>query len=152
MRTVAAVLALVLCVHAGLWALLRTNASAPDFKGQLASVSYAPPPSLPNPYASEDDAIANEIRGELAASGASCTVPAIADRSGQDLKGADRRTVENKAAEEQAAQKIRTDIKAIAPYARAIRTYSSSGVARLIPPIAADRKSTRLNSSHCDWR
>jgi exo-beta-1,3-glucanase (GH17 family)/cellulose synthase/poly-beta-1,6-N-acetylglucosamine synthase-like glycosyltransferase len=138
MRTVAAVLALVLCVHAGLWALLRTNASAPDFNGQLASVSYAPPPSLPNPYAAEDESIANEIRGELAASGASCTVPPIADRSGQDLKGADRRTVENKAAEEQAAQKIRTDIKAIAPYARAIRTYSSSGVARLIPPIAAE--------------
>ncbi|HTV28980.1 MAG TPA: glycosyltransferase [Xanthobacteraceae bacterium] len=139
MRTVAAVLALVLCVHAGLWALLRTDASAPDFNGQLASVSYAPPPSLPNPYAAEDESIANEIRRELAASGTSCTVPPIADRSGQDLKaGADRRTVENKAAEEQAAQKIRTDLKAIAPYTRAIRTYSSSGVARLIPPIAAE--------------
>jgi exo-beta-1,3-glucanase (GH17 family)/cellulose synthase/poly-beta-1,6-N-acetylglucosamine synthase-like glycosyltransferase len=138
MRTVAAVLALVLCVHAGLWALLRTEASAPDFKGQLASVSYAPPPSLPNPYAAEDEAIASEIRGELAASGTSCTVPAISERTGQDLKGPDQRTLESRAAEEQATQKIRADLKAIAPYARAIRTYSSSGVARLIPPIAAE--------------
>ena len=135
MRTVAAVLALVLCVHAGLWALLRTEASAPDFKGQLASVSYAPPPSLPNPYAAEDEAIASEIRGELAGSGAVCTVPPIAESTGQ---GAAQRIVENKAAEDQAAQKIRADLKAIAPYARAIRTYSSSGVARLIPPIAAE--------------
>jgi len=42
MRTVAAVVALVACVHAGLWALMRDNARAPNFDGQLASVSYAP--------------------------------------------------------------------------------------------------------------
>lgn len=42
MRTVAAVVAFVVCVHAGLWALTRENISAPDFYGQLASVSYAP--------------------------------------------------------------------------------------------------------------
>ena len=42
MRTVAAVVALVACVHAGLWALMRDNARAPNFEGQLASVSYAP--------------------------------------------------------------------------------------------------------------
>src|SRR5262245_63861700 len=42
MRTVAAVVALVACVHAGLWALMRDNVRAPDFGGQLASVSYAP--------------------------------------------------------------------------------------------------------------
>src|SRR5580704_7935410 len=42
MRTVAAVLALVACVHAGLWTLLRTRETAPDFTGQLASVSYSP--------------------------------------------------------------------------------------------------------------
>jgi exo-beta-1,3-glucanase (GH17 family)/cellulose synthase/poly-beta-1,6-N-acetylglucosamine synthase-like glycosyltransferase len=42
MRTVAAVIALVACVHAGLWALLRDNVRAPNFDGQLASVSYAP--------------------------------------------------------------------------------------------------------------
>ena len=42
MRTVAAVVALVACVHAGLWALMRDNARAPNFEGQLASISYAP--------------------------------------------------------------------------------------------------------------
>ncbi|HKA77910.1 MAG TPA: glycosyltransferase [Pseudolabrys sp.] len=42
MRTVAAVVALVACVHAGLWALMRDNVRAPNFDGQLASVSYAP--------------------------------------------------------------------------------------------------------------
>ena len=42
MRTVAAVLALVACVQAGMWALARTNLGAPDVEGQLASVSYAP--------------------------------------------------------------------------------------------------------------
>ncbi|HEY6861432.1 MAG TPA: glycosyltransferase [Pseudolabrys sp.] len=42
MRTVAAVVALVACVHAGLWALMRDNVRAPNFEGQLASVSYAP--------------------------------------------------------------------------------------------------------------
>ena len=42
MRTVAAVIALVACVHAGLWALTRESVRAPNFDGQLASVSYAP--------------------------------------------------------------------------------------------------------------
>jgi len=42
MRTVAAVIALVACVHAGLWALSRDNVAAPAYEGQLASVSYAP--------------------------------------------------------------------------------------------------------------
>ena len=89
MRTVAAVLALVACVHAGLWASLRTKETAPDFTGQLASVSYAPPTD-PN---STETATAGQIRAEL---------------------------------------------KAIAPYTQAIRTYSSTGGAELIPPIAAE--------------
>ena len=42
MRTVAAVIALVACVQAGLWAVSRDHATAPNFDGQLASVSYAP--------------------------------------------------------------------------------------------------------------
>ncbi len=42
MRSVAAVVALVACVHAGLWALTRDHISAPNYQGQLASVSYAP--------------------------------------------------------------------------------------------------------------
>lgn len=42
MRTVAAVIALVACVHAGIWALTRTELQAPDVDVQLDSVSYAP--------------------------------------------------------------------------------------------------------------
>jgi len=38
MRSVAAVVALVACVHAGLWALSRDHISAPNYQGQLASV------------------------------------------------------------------------------------------------------------------
>jgi exo-beta-1,3-glucanase (GH17 family)/cellulose synthase/poly-beta-1,6-N-acetylglucosamine synthase-like glycosyltransferase len=92
MRTVAAVLALVACVHAGIWALMRPVATAPDFTGQLASVSYSPfkdsshPDSGPRPT----------------------------------------------------AEQIRADLAAIAPYTRAIRTYSATGGAELVPPIAAE--------------
>ncbi len=92
MRTVAAVLALVACVHAGLWALLRTKETAPDFIGQLASVSYAPFVNSSHPDSGE------------------------------------------RPTEEQ----IRADLKAIAPYTKAIRTYSSTGGAELVPPIAAE--------------
>jgi exo-beta-1,3-glucanase (GH17 family)/cellulose synthase/poly-beta-1,6-N-acetylglucosamine synthase-like glycosyltransferase len=42
MRTVAAVIALVACVQAGVWAVSRDVVRAPDFNGQLPSVSYAP--------------------------------------------------------------------------------------------------------------
>src|SRR5262245_26592109 len=42
MRSVAAVVALVACVHVCLWTLFRGEAAAPSFTGQLASVSYAP--------------------------------------------------------------------------------------------------------------
>ena len=42
MRTVAAVIALVACVQAGVWALARTELSAPAIEGQLSSISYAP--------------------------------------------------------------------------------------------------------------
>jgi len=42
MRSVAAIIALVACVQAGLWALEQHHLSAPNFDGQLASVSYAP--------------------------------------------------------------------------------------------------------------
>ena len=92
MRTVVAVLALVACVQAGMWALSRPEATAPDFTGQLASVSYSP----------------------------------FADSSHPDT--GTRPTPEQ----------IRADLKAIAPYARAVRTYSATGGAELVPPIAAE--------------
>jgi exo-beta-1,3-glucanase (GH17 family)/cellulose synthase/poly-beta-1,6-N-acetylglucosamine synthase-like glycosyltransferase len=92
MRTVAAVLALVACVHAGLWALQRTKETPPDFNGQLASVSYSP----------------------------------FADSSHPD------------SGQRPTAEQIRADLKAIAPYTHAIRTYSATGGAELVPPIAAE--------------
>ncbi|WJR74846.1 glycosyltransferase [Bradyrhizobium sp. NP1] len=42
MRAVVAVLVLVSAVHAGIWGLLRDKEPAPDFRGILPSVSYAP--------------------------------------------------------------------------------------------------------------
>jgi exo-beta-1,3-glucanase (GH17 family)/cellulose synthase/poly-beta-1,6-N-acetylglucosamine synthase-like glycosyltransferase len=64
MRTVAAVIALVACVHAGLWALSRDNLTAPSFEGQLASVSYAPFQGNANPDAGSQ-AQAAQIRSDL---------------------------------------------------------------------------------------
>jgi exo-beta-1,3-glucanase (GH17 family)/cellulose synthase/poly-beta-1,6-N-acetylglucosamine synthase-like glycosyltransferase len=92
MRTVAAVLALVACVQAGLWATLRTKETPPDFNGQLASVSYSP----------------------------------FADSSHPDT------------GQRPTPEQIRADLKAIAPYTHAIRTYSATGGAELVPPIAAE--------------
>ena len=42
MRAVVLVLACVTALHAGAWALLRDQQPAPDFRGTLPSVSYAP--------------------------------------------------------------------------------------------------------------
>jgi cellulose synthase/poly-beta-1,6-N-acetylglucosamine synthase-like glycosyltransferase/exo-beta-1,3-glucanase (GH17 family) len=42
MRAVVAVLLCVAAIHAGLWGILREKQEAPDFKGILPSVSYAP--------------------------------------------------------------------------------------------------------------
>jgi len=92
MRTVAAVLALVACVHVGIWALLKPVGIAPDVTRQLASISYSP----------------------------------FADSSHPD-----RGTPPT-------AAQIRADLRAIAPYTRAIRTYSTTGGAELVPPIAAE--------------
>jgi exo-beta-1,3-glucanase (GH17 family)/cellulose synthase/poly-beta-1,6-N-acetylglucosamine synthase-like glycosyltransferase len=64
MRTVAAVVALVACVHAGLWALTRDNIRAPDFGGQLASISYAPFEGSAHPD-SGAKARAAQIRADL---------------------------------------------------------------------------------------
>ena len=64
MRTVAAVVALVACVHAGLWLLGRESVNAPNFTGQLSSISYAPFEGNVNP---EDGgkAEAKKIREDL---------------------------------------------------------------------------------------
>jgi exo-beta-1,3-glucanase (GH17 family)/glycosyltransferase involved in cell wall biosynthesis len=64
MRTVAAVIALVACVQAGLWALAQDKLNAPDFDGQLASVSYAPFGGAAHPD-SGTQAQAAQIRKDL---------------------------------------------------------------------------------------
>jgi exo-beta-1,3-glucanase (GH17 family)/cellulose synthase/poly-beta-1,6-N-acetylglucosamine synthase-like glycosyltransferase len=94
MRTVAAVLALVACVHAGLWLLSRTEQNPPNFSGKLESVSFSYAPSVDSAY------------------------PGTAQRP--------------------TPEQVRADLKAIAPYAKAIRLYSSTGGAELVPPIAAE--------------
>ncbi len=64
MRTVAAVIALVACVQAGLWALAQDHLSAPNVEGQLASVSYAPFGGSAHPD-SGTQAQAAQIRADL---------------------------------------------------------------------------------------
>jgi glucan 1,3-beta-glucosidase len=90
MRLVAFVVALVACVHLGLWVLLRDRSDAPNFEGQLASVSYAPYRGTADPD----------------------TAPPVT------------------------AAEIRSDLKLLAPYVRAVRTYSSTNGGELVPAIA----------------
>src|ERR1700738_2776585 len=90
MRAVVAVLLFVGAVHAAMWGVLREKQQAPDFKGILPSVSYAPFEGTAHP---DVDNIPN-------------------------------------------SEKIRADLKTLAPLTRAIRLYSSTGGVELVPPIA----------------
>src|SRR5215510_442034 len=49
MRSVVAVVALISCVHAGLWAFLHQQQTVPNIDGPLASVSYSPYTRWQNP-------------------------------------------------------------------------------------------------------
>ena len=52
MRAVVAVLLFVTAAHAGLWGLFQEKQPAPDFRGILPSLSYAPfEPGTPSPTA-----------------------------------------------------------------------------------------------------
>src|SRR5438477_10740328 len=64
MRAVVAVLLIVSGLHAALWALLRDQQHAPDFRGMIPSVSYQPFDGSAHP---EVDNIANveKIRSDL---------------------------------------------------------------------------------------
>jgi exo-beta-1,3-glucanase (GH17 family)/cellulose synthase/poly-beta-1,6-N-acetylglucosamine synthase-like glycosyltransferase len=67
MRSVAAVVALAACLHAGLWILFQPSGSAPDFPKNVTSVSYAPfegptPPDDVAPGATEA-----QVRADLTA-------------------------------------------------------------------------------------
>ncbi len=90
MRAVVMVLACVTALHAGIWALLREERSAPDFRGTLQSLSYAP------------------------------------------FEGSGHPDVDNIPTQE----KIRADLRKLAPLTRAIRLYSSTGGVELVPAIA----------------
>ena len=92
MRSVVAVVALVACVHAGLWTLFQRQEVGAKIDGPLSSLSY-------NPYG----------------------------RS-QHPDNGDRAT----------ADQIRSDLRLLSPYTRAIRTYSSTQGVELVPAIAAE--------------
>jgi exo-beta-1,3-glucanase (GH17 family)/GT2 family glycosyltransferase len=92
MRTVAVVVALVVCVHAAFWTLLQRHQTVANIDAPLASISYSPYTRSQHP-----------------------------DRG-------DRPT----------EQQIRADLKILSPYTQAIRTYSTTGGAELVPGIAAE--------------
>ena len=94
MRFVALVGAFVACLHAGFWALSRERVAAPNFTGQLASVSYTPFDGSAHPD-SGTRTIAAQIRADLkaiapytrmvrtySATGGAELVPAIANEFG----------------------------------------------------------------------
>jgi cellulose synthase/poly-beta-1,6-N-acetylglucosamine synthase-like glycosyltransferase/exo-beta-1,3-glucanase (GH17 family) len=92
MRTVVAVVALVACVHAGLWTLFQRQEAGSKIDGPLASLSY-------NPFGRAQD-------------------PTEGDRA--------------------TAEQIRSDLRLLSPYTRAIRTYQSTQGVELVPSIAAE--------------
>src|SRR5213080_3122856 len=64
MRTVAAVVALVVCVHAGLWTLLERQQGVSNVDGPLASISYSPYARSQHPDYG-DRPTAEQIRADL---------------------------------------------------------------------------------------
>src|SRR5262249_19563020 len=64
MRTVAAVVALVVCVHAGLWMLLQRQQAAASIDAPLASISYSPYTRSQHPDYG-DRPTAEQIRADL---------------------------------------------------------------------------------------
>jgi exo-beta-1,3-glucanase (GH17 family)/cellulose synthase/poly-beta-1,6-N-acetylglucosamine synthase-like glycosyltransferase len=64
MRTVAAVVALVVCVHAGLWSLLQRQEAVANIDSPLASISYSPYTRSQHPDYG-DRPTADQIRADL---------------------------------------------------------------------------------------
>src|SRR5262245_39686430 len=64
MRSVVAIVALVTCVHAGLWTLLQRQQSVPTIDGPLASISYSPYARSQHPDYG-DRPTAEQIRSDL---------------------------------------------------------------------------------------
>jgi exo-beta-1,3-glucanase (GH17 family)/cellulose synthase/poly-beta-1,6-N-acetylglucosamine synthase-like glycosyltransferase len=90
MRAVVAVLLFVAAVHAAMWGIFQEKQQAPDFRGILPSVSYAP-----------------FERGH------------VVDIAGDP-------------------EKVRSDLKKLASLTRAVRLYTSTEGAELVPAIAAE--------------
>jgi cellulose synthase/poly-beta-1,6-N-acetylglucosamine synthase-like glycosyltransferase/exo-beta-1,3-glucanase (GH17 family) len=65
MRTVVAVVALLGCVHAGLWAIGKSRIDAPDFNGQFPSLSYTPSEGSERPDRSVKPVSAARIRADM---------------------------------------------------------------------------------------
>src|SRR5256884_8006475 len=64
MRAVAAVVALVICVHAGLWTLLQRQQAVANIDAPLASISYSPYARSQHPDYG-DRPTAEQIRADL---------------------------------------------------------------------------------------
>ena len=64
MRSVVAVVALISCVHAGLWALLHQQQPVPNIDGPLASVSYSPYTRWQDPERGDRPTV-EQIRSDL---------------------------------------------------------------------------------------
>src|SRR5262245_33979995 len=64
MRSVVAVVALISCVHAGLWAFLYQQQSVPNIDGPLASVSYSPYTRWQDPERGDRPTV-EQIRSDL---------------------------------------------------------------------------------------
>src|SRR6202035_2951010 len=67
MRSVAAVVALAACLHAGLWANFQTTGNAPNVNKSLASVSYAPFEGISHPDDINSRPTEAQIRADLKA-------------------------------------------------------------------------------------
>ena len=65
MRSVAAVVALVACLHAGAWAIFQTQVSAPPFNDVLNSVSYSPFRGTADPNDASNRPTEAQIRSDL---------------------------------------------------------------------------------------
>ncbi len=66
MRLAAAVCALVITAHLGLWHFAKRELSAPDYSGQMASVSYTPFDGSAHPDSGKQTTI-EQVRADLAA-------------------------------------------------------------------------------------
>ena len=119
MRIPVVALALVACVHAGLWALGRQLTPAPGFDGTLASVSYTPPSSS-RPFDDEHPVSSEQIRADLtviaphahairtySSTGGMKLVPAIADEFGLKVTVGAWLTDETAAKDERERERIR---------------------------------------------